>query len=207
MNVRRQQLPDDWYPVGIPRNVEVREDAYLDSSYGFAAFNSMRRPGLVLGKASGACDRAALVVGRRGRVTVGAFTVLNGTYIVCDDRVDIGAHCLLFWGAVLTDSWCGAGESAAARRAALQRAAADPRRHPPSCGEPRPVVVEDSVWVGFDVVVLPGVTLGRGCVIGCKAIVTEDIPPYAVAVGNPARVIRYLDPDDSAAVRSNAPAR
>jgi acetyltransferase-like isoleucine patch superfamily enzyme len=53
------------------------------------------------------------------------------------------------------------------------------------------VVVEDDVYLGMSVRVLCGVTIGRGAVVGAGAVVRKDIPPYAVAVGLPARVIRY----------------
>lgn len=197
-------LEHDWYAGGIPGNVSLGEDVYLDSAYGFAAFHSERDPGAVLGDACGAYDRATLVVGPDGQVRVGPYTVLNGVYLVCRDRITVGAHCLLAWGAVLTDSWSPAGVPVAARRAALRAAAADPRRIFPAAGEPRPVTLEDNVWVGFDSVVLPGVTLGRGCVVGCKTVVDADVPPYAVVVGSPARVLRVLDPDDTEEVRRAA---
>jgi acetyltransferase-like isoleucine patch superfamily enzyme len=53
-----------------------------------------------------------------------------------------------------------------------------------------PVVLEDDVWLGVHVCVLDGVTIGRGAIIGAGAVVTHDIPPYAVAGGVPARVLR-----------------
>jgi acetyltransferase-like isoleucine patch superfamily enzyme len=179
----------------------VGEAVYLDSAYSFAAFHSTQDPGLVLGDAAGVYDRATLVVGLRGRVRVGSYTVLNGTYLVCDERITIGSHCLLSWGVVITDSWCAAGISAAARRSLLEAAAAGPRRHFPSAGSPRPVTLEDNVWVGFDSVILPGVTLGRGCIVGSRTIVADDVAPYAVVVGDPARVVRYLDADDTPEAR------
>lgn len=52
------------------------------------------------------------------------------------------------------------------------------------------ITIEDNVLIGASVVVLDGVTIGQGAVIGAGAIVTHNIPPYAVAVGNPARVTR-----------------
>jgi acetyltransferase-like isoleucine patch superfamily enzyme len=55
-----------------------------------------------------------------------------------------------------------------------------------------PVVVEDKAWIGFNVSILKGVTIGEGAVVGACSVVTKDIPPYAVAVGNPARVVRWL---------------
>ena len=51
------------------------------------------------------------------------------------------------------------------------------------------VVIEDDVWIGSRVMILAGVTIGRGAVIGGGAVVTTSIPPYAIAVGVPARVI------------------
>jgi len=53
-----------------------------------------------------------------------------------------------------------------------------------------PIVIEDDVWIGAGVTVLPGVRIGRGSVIGAASVVTKDVPPWTVAAGNPARVVR-----------------
>ncbi len=53
------------------------------------------------------------------------------------------------------------------------------------------IIIEDDVWLGFGTVVLQNVRLGRGCVIGAGSIVTRNIPPGAVAVGNPAKIIGH----------------
>jgi acetyltransferase-like isoleucine patch superfamily enzyme len=59
-----------------------------------------------------------------------------------------------------------------------------------------PVEIGHDVWIGANAIILSGVSIGSGAVIGAGAIVTKDIPPYAIAVGNPARVIRYrFSPD------------
>lgn len=52
-----------------------------------------------------------------------------------------------------------------------------------------PVVIDDDAWLGFNVAVLKGVTIGRGAVVGACAVVVDDVPPYAVVVGNPARQV------------------
>jgi len=57
----------------------------------------------------------------------------------------------------------------------------------------RPVSIGDGSWLGFGVVVLPGVTIGKHVVIGANSVVTHDIPDYSVAVGSPARVVRRYD--------------
>lgn len=54
----------------------------------------------------------------------------------------------------------------------------------------RPVRVFDDCWLGINVFISPGVTIGRGCVIGANSVVTQDLPPYSIAVGVPARVQR-----------------
>ena len=52
------------------------------------------------------------------------------------------------------------------------------------------VTIEDDVWIGARVVILPGVTIGHGSVIGACAVVSKDVPPYSVYVGNPGRVVK-----------------
>jgi acetyltransferase-like isoleucine patch superfamily enzyme len=59
-----------------------------------------------------------------------------------------------------------------------------------------PVVIEDDVWLGANALVLPGVTVHRGAVVGAGAVVTRDVPPYAIASGVPARVVRTRLPED-----------
>ncbi|MCH5216316.1 MAG: acyltransferase [Muribaculaceae bacterium] len=54
------------------------------------------------------------------------------------------------------------------------------------------VIIEDNVWIGEKASILPGVHIGKGCIIGANAVVTRDIPPYSVVGGNPARIIKSL---------------
>ena len=62
------------------------------------------------------------------------------------------------------------------------------------CGQP--VYIEDDVWLGGNVVVLPGVRIGKGSVIGAGSIVTKNIPPMSIAAGNPCKVIRKITDED-----------
>ena len=56
----------------------------------------------------------------------------------------------------------------------------------------RPITIGDNVWIGAQVCVLPGVTIGSGCVIGAGSVVNKDIPEGTLAVGNPCRVIKKI---------------
>lgn len=60
----------------------------------------------------------------------------------------------------------------------------------------KPITIGSNVWFGGHVVVLPGVTIGDGCVIGAGSVVTHDIEPNSLAVGSPCRVIRKIDQND-----------
>lgn len=57
----------------------------------------------------------------------------------------------------------------------------------------KPVIIEDDVWIGSNAVINPGITLGKGAVVGAGAIVTKDVPPYAIVAGVPARILKYRD--------------
>ena len=60
------------------------------------------------------------------------------------------------------------------------------------------VVIEDGVFIGVHAIILPGVTVGEGAMVGAGAVVTKDVPPRTMVAGNPARVIRRLDAEESA---------
>ncbi len=60
----------------------------------------------------------------------------------------------------------------------------------------KPITIEDSCWLAANVTVCGGVTIGEGSVIGASSIVTRDIPPHSLAVGNPCRVIRTITDED-----------
>ena len=53
-----------------------------------------------------------------------------------------------------------------------------------------PIVIKDGAHIGIGAIIMPGVTIGEGAIIGAGSVVTKDIPPYSVAVGAPARVIK-----------------
>lgn len=57
--------------------------------------------------------------------------------------------------------------------------------------EKKVTVIENDVWIGDNVVILPGVRIGTGAILGAGAIVTKDVPPYAIVGGNPAKIIKY----------------
>jgi maltose O-acetyltransferase len=118
------------------------------------------------------------------RLHVGANTFINADFLTLGGgEITIGANVLVGPSARLyTPSHALDVEE---RRAGYERVS--------------PVVIEDDVWLGGNVVVCPGVTIGAGSIIGAGSVVTRDVPPGVIAAGNPARVVRVIGPDDKVA--------
>ena len=197
-------IENDWYAKPLPGNIFLDEMAYPDTAYSFASFYSEKPVGFSLGYASGNYGHGTFTTGKNGEIHIGKFVVLQCTRIIANQSVSIGDHCMFSWGVVITDSWVNPETFAPSiRRRMLEDVAASDNRHL-EFTKPEPVRIEENVWVGFEAIILPGVHIGKGAVIGCKTLVSEDIPEYAVVVGNPSRIIRYLDPTDTPEVKAKA---
>lgn len=61
----------------------------------------------------------------------------------------------------------------------------------------KPIKIEDKVWLGINATILPGVTLGYGCIVGANSVVTKDVPPITIVAGNPARIIKKIEPQEN----------
>jgi len=200
----RTHLDGDWFARGLPGNLALGKKVYVDTSYGFHSALSERETGVRFGDYCGSYDRSTYVIGPEGEVSFGSYTFLNATYVYCNDRITVGSFVMFAWGVILTDTWLPSHAPIEERRRALAEAAVDPDRRLPPVATPRPVTIEDNVWIGFSAVILPGVRLGRGSIIGCKTIVRDDVPPYAIVVGDPPRIVRTLEPDDGESARKRA---
>jgi len=188
-----RRIPGDWFNGAIPDNVVLDETAYVETAFYFADYSSQAEVGARIGRGASAYGGTMFDVGPKGLVEVGEFTLLNGVRIICEAHVEIGSHCLISWNTVLMDSY-RVPTTAEDRRRCLQLL---PRQtvRTWTCEAPaRPVRLENNVWIGFGSCVLPGVTIGEGSVIGARSVVAEDVPPYVVVAGNPARIIRQLSP-------------
>lgn len=116
-----------------------------------------------------------IVTNPGGVLEIGANTFINyGCSIAATERISIGSDCSIGTYVNIMDN-------------NFHRLEPDRRYEMP---ESQPVTLEDNVWLGTRVIVLPGVTIGTGSVVGAGSVVTRDIPPFSLAVGTPARVIR-----------------
>jgi acetyltransferase-like isoleucine patch superfamily enzyme len=114
-------------------------------------------------------------------IFIGERTRIHGTCLHAYSSIKIGKYCLIAANCQLID---GSGHD-------LSFDDVDNRIN--TIGTSNSIILEDSVWLGANVIILPGVTIGKGSVIGAGSVVTKDIPPMVVAAGNPARVIKYAE--------------
>jgi acetyltransferase-like isoleucine patch superfamily enzyme len=119
-----------------------------------------------------------VTLGDEARVRIGEGSFLNlGVMVAAHELVEIGDHCMFANGSFVTDAnhrfddltqpitWQGFTSKG-------------------------PTRIGDNVWCGANVVVTSGVTIGERCVIGANSVVTEDLPPFSIAAGAPAKVLR-----------------
>ncbi|KAA8651226.1 hypothetical protein EYZ11_005189 [Aspergillus tanneri] len=113
------------------------------------------------------------------------FTALDTSLIIIGDRVQFGPNVSVFTA--------GHDVSVLSRRKFVEFG--------------HPVLIEDDCWIGGNVIILPGVTIGKGTTIAAGSIVTKDIPPYSVAVGSPCRVKKTIPSPEEEEQNPNNPYR
>lgn len=125
----------------------------------------------VLGGVSRPCIVATLE--KDASIVIGDGSGFTGTVIGCQRRVTIGRNVRCATNTLIFDT--------------------DWHTDDPRAGAPAPVTIEDGVWLGIHVVVLKGVTIGRGTLVGANSLVTRSLPAGVIAGGVPARVLKEID--------------
>ena len=152
--------------------------------------------------------RAAIAVGRfshvrgelltfahGGEIRIGEYCYIGeGTRIWSASRITIGDRVLIAHAVTILDNLTHP-IGASARHEHFREIISDGHPGAADLGE-RPVHIAEDVWIGCQSVVLRGVKLGVGALVGAGSVVTEDVAPWTVVAGNPARVVRELNPDE-----------
>ncbi|MBI9085083.1 MAG: acyltransferase [Desulfobacterales bacterium] len=122
----------------------------------------------------------------RGRIRFGNYCLIcPGVRIGAASEITIGDNTMLASSVYVTDSdWHGIYDRIA-------------------IGQAEPVTIGENVWIGDSTIVCKGVTIGDNSIIGAGAVVVKDIPANVVAAGNPARIVKDLDPTETLTKRSH----
>lgn len=124
-------------------------------------------------------------------IRVGQRTFIGKGLLVAAQSIEIGADVLLSWGVTIVDHQ--------SHNLDFSKRADDVTNWLTGKKDWAHVAIEpvricDKVWIGFGASILPGVTIGEGAIVGAASVVTRDVEPWTVVAGNPARVIRKLEP-------------
>jgi acetyltransferase-like isoleucine patch superfamily enzyme len=151
-----------------------------------------RRCSLAIG--SGCLVRAHVVFEKENaRLCVGERTFIGTGLISIAQAVEIGSDVMISWGVTIADHNAHSLRfSERQRDVELWRSGLKNWAAVKIAG----VKIHDKAWIGFNAILLKGVTIGEGAIVGAGAVVTRDVPAYTIVAGNPARIIRELGPDE-----------
>ncbi|MBI3758024.1 MAG: hypothetical protein HY267_08615 [Deltaproteobacteria bacterium] len=191
MSIERT-LPWDWYPGTIPDNVRIDDTAYVETSFSFTQYRSEESIGVQIGKGSSTYSGTMFDVGPHGRVLLGDYVLVHGARIRCDAELCVGDYTFISWNVIVMDTY-RAPFDPQKRRLLIERIPFQKQRRFEEETIARPIRIGRAAWIGFDVCILPGVSIGDGAIVGARSVVVADVEPYTIVGGNPARLMRRLD--------------
>ncbi len=128
------------------------------------------------------------VLGKNALIQIGDNCDLNGVAVTAYESVVIGSRVQIGAAGLITDTDLHPIGVAGRQK----QMSGEP--FPLDLVAKAPVVIADDVWIGFNVMILKGVHIGKGSIVGAGSVVTKDVPSFSVVGGNPAKVIKTIDP-------------
>jgi galactoside O-acetyltransferase len=134
-----------------------------------------------------------------GFITVGNNSFIGGSTLICINSITIGNDVLVSWGCTIIDNdahalnWEHRKSDVSDWKRGMDENAIGKFKnwqHVKSA----PITIHDKAWIGFNSIILKGVTVGEGAVIAAGSVVTSDVPPFTVVGGNPAKIIKSVTP-------------
>jgi acetyltransferase-like isoleucine patch superfamily enzyme len=133
-----------------------------------------------------------------GYIEIGKNTFIGGSQFICIEEIKIGNDTLISWGCTFSDNdahsleWENRKNDVAEWKKGLDENKVGRYKNWDHVKRKK-IIIEDKVWIGFNVIVLKGVRIGEGAVVGAGSVVTKDVPPYTVVGGNPAKIIKKIE--------------
>ena len=136
-----------------------------------------------------------------GKISIGNRTFIGGGLFVCIQEISIGSDVMFSWGCTVMDNnahsvnWKERQEDVQNWKKGIDENAIGKYKNWTNV-KSAAISIKDKVWVGFNVIILKGVTIGEGSIIGAGSVVTSNIPDWSIVAGNPAKIIRTISEDE-----------
>ncbi len=136
-----------------------------------------------------------------GQISIGSRTFIGGGQFICIDSIKIGDDVMFSWGCTVADNnshshiWNQRKNDVAQWKNGLDENRIGKYKDWTNVKRGK-IVVRDKAWIGFNSIILKGVTIGEGAIVGAGSVVTKDVPDWTIVAGNPARIIRTIPEDE-----------
>ncbi len=134
---------------------------------------------------------------KKGKVSIGDRTFIGPSTFIVINNITIGSDVLISWGCHIMDNDAHSLDFEKRKNDVSDWKKGYSEGVPSkyknwSIVNSAPIIISDKVWIGFNCIILKGITIGTGAVVAAGSVVTKDVPDYAVVGGNPAQIIKYL---------------
>ncbi len=138
-----------------------------------------------------------------GIINIGNNTFIGGGTFICIDSIDIGNDVMFSWGCTVADN-----NSHSTKWSERQHDVKEWKRgiDENKLGyykdwtnvKSAPIVIKDKAWIGFNTIILKGVTIGEGSIVAAGSVVTKNVPDWTIVAGNPAQIIKTIPENERA---------
>ena len=138
-----------------------------------------------------------IIESEKGLIKIGDRTFIGGGMFICTKEIEIGNDVMFSWGCTVADNnshstnWNERRNDVMQWKRGLDENKIGEFKNWEKVKEAK-VTIKDKAWIGFNSIILKGVTIGEGAIVGAGSVVTKDVPDWTIVGGNPAKIIRTI---------------
>ena len=173
------------HPSSVNRGISIRLDNPIDRKYLKISSHS-----IVAGN--------FIFESNEGYISIGSHTYVGGGNFISHSKIEIGDNVTIAWGGTFYDHDSHSLNFLHRRKDIDDELECIRNKKNMiftkdwSSVNSKPIKICNDVWIGMDVLILKGVTIGEGAIVGARSVVTKDIPAWTIVAGNPAKIVKYL---------------
>lgn len=133
-----------------------------------------------------------------GKITIGNHSYIGSSTFISRSSITIGSNVTIAWGCTIYDHNSHSIDYKERSKDIDDQLYDYRNKLSPTCSKDwttvktKPIIIEDNVWIGFNCIILKGVSIGEGAIIAAGSVVTKDVAPWTMVGGNPAKFIKHL---------------